>query len=110
WRLRGCGADRDGGRRSDQGGRHRNQSVLLMRLKLGRPDINRFSDRFDVPGADAGTLSATWLGVATLLLDDGSSALMTDGFFSRPGLTRIAAGKLAPSEARAGGCLAHAKA
>jgi L-ascorbate metabolism protein UlaG (beta-lactamase superfamily) len=80
-----------------------------MRLKLGRPDINRFSERFDVPVADAGTLSVTWLGVATLLLDDGSSALMTDGFFSRPGLARIAAGKLSPSAAQVDGCLARAK-
>ena len=80
-----------------------------MRMKLGRPDITRFSDRFDVPGADAGALSATWLGVATLLLDDGSSALMTDGFFSRPSLARIAAGKISPSPAQVDGCLARAK-
>ena len=63
-----------------------------MRLKLGRPDIARYSDRFNVPAAQPDTpLSVTWLGVATLLLDDGSSALMTDGFFSRPGLTQLAA-------------------
>ena len=81
-----------------------------MRLKLGRPDIARYSDRFDAPGAEPDSpLSATWLGVATLLLDDGSSALMTDGFFSRPGLAQVAAGKLAPSEARVDGCLAQAK-
>lgn len=80
-----------------------------MRVKLGRPDISRYSDRFDVPVAEADGLSVTWLGVATLLLDDGSSALMTDGFLSRPGLTRIAAGKLSPSQARVDGCLARAK-
>src|SRR5438270_540377 len=68
-----------------------------MRLRLGRPDIARYSDRFDVPAAEAGSLSVTWLGVATLLLDDGSCALMTDGYFSRPGLARVAAGKLSPS-------------
>lgn len=80
-----------------------------MRLRLGRPDIARYSDRFDVPAAEAGSLSVTWMGVATLLLDDGSSALMTDGYFSRPGLARVAAGKLSPSEARVDGCLARAK-
>jgi L-ascorbate metabolism protein UlaG (beta-lactamase superfamily) len=81
-----------------------------MRLKLGRPDIARYSDRFDVPAAEPDSpLSATWMGVTTLLLDDGSSALMTDGFFSRPGLARIAAGKLSPSAARVDGCLAQAK-
>jgi L-ascorbate metabolism protein UlaG (beta-lactamase superfamily) len=81
-----------------------------MRLKLGRPDLARYSDRFDVPaaGPDA-PLSVTWMGVATLLLDDGSSALMTDGYFSRPSLARVAAGKVSPSPARVDGCLARAK-
>src|ERR1700757_3802149 len=81
-----------------------------MRLKLGRPDIGRYSGRFDVPAAEADSpLSVTWIGVATLLLDDGSSALMTDGYFSRPSLARVAAGKLSPSPARVDGCLARAK-
>lgn len=80
-----------------------------MRLKLGRPDIGRYADRFDAPAAEAGSLSATWMGVATLLIDDGSSALLTDGYFSRPSLARVAAGKVAPSPARVDGCLARAK-
>jgi L-ascorbate metabolism protein UlaG (beta-lactamase superfamily) len=81
-----------------------------MRLKLGRPDVARYSDRFDVPAAEPDSpLSVTWLGVTTLLLDDGSSALMTDGFFSRPSLARVAAAKLSPSAARVDGCLARAK-
>lgn len=80
-----------------------------MRLKLGRPDIGRYADRFDAPAAEPGALSVTWMGVATLLIDDGSSALMTDGYFSRPGLARVAAGKVAPSPARVDGCLARAK-
>ncbi|MEB3982642.1 MBL fold metallo-hydrolase [Mycobacterium sp. 663a-19] len=81
-----------------------------MRLKPGRPDIARYSDRFDVPaaGPDA-PVSVTWMGVATLLLDDGSCALITDGYFSRPSLARVAAGKLSPSPARVDGCLARAK-
>jgi L-ascorbate metabolism protein UlaG (beta-lactamase superfamily) len=81
-----------------------------MRPRLGRPDLAQYADRFDVPvaGPDA-ALSATWMGVATLLLDDGSSALMTDGYFSRPSLARVAAGKVSPSPARVDGCLARAK-
>lgn len=80
-----------------------------MRLKLGRPDIARYGDRFDAPVAAPDALSVTWMGVATLLIDDGSSALLTDGYFSRPGLAKIAAGKVAPSPARVDGCLARAK-
>jgi L-ascorbate metabolism protein UlaG (beta-lactamase superfamily) len=79
-----------------------------MRLRAGRPDIARHAHRFTVPvaGSDA-PLTATWLGVATLLVDDGSSAVMTDGFFSRPSLARVGLGKVAPSAARVDGCLAR---
>ncbi len=81
-----------------------------MRLKLGRPDIAGYSNRFSVPAAQPDApLSATWMGVATLLLDDGSSALMTDGYFSRPSLAQVAAGKVSPSPARVDGCLARAE-
>ncbi|BBY02970.1 MBL fold metallo-hydrolase [Mycobacterium seoulense] len=80
-----------------------------MRLKLGRPDIGRYADRFDAPAAEPGSPSVTWMGVATLLVDDGSSALLTDGYFSRPSLARVAAGRVAPSPARVDGCLARAK-
>ena len=77
-----------------------------MRLKLGRPDIARYADRFDVPEA-AGTFGATFLGVATLLLDDGETALLTDGFFSRPSLLRMLR-PIAPDEARIDAALARA--
>ncbi|WIM86330.1 MBL fold metallo-hydrolase [Candidatus Mycobacterium wuenschmannii] len=79
-----------------------------MRLRPGRPDLAKQAHRFTVPVADSDSpLTATWLGVSTLLLDDGSSAVMTDGFFSRPSLARVGVGKLAPSPARVDGCLAR---
>ena len=81
-----------------------------MRLKLGRPDIARYADRFDVPAAEPDApLWVTWMGVTTLLLDDGTSALMTDGYFSRPSLVKLATAKLSPSPARVDGCLARAE-
>ncbi|MGA7466616.1 MBL fold metallo-hydrolase [Mycobacterium sp.] len=81
-----------------------------MRLRPGRPDIGRYAHRFSVPVAGSGTpLTVTWLGVSTLLLDDGSSTLMTDGYFSRPSLAQVALGKVAPSPARVDGCLARLK-
>jgi L-ascorbate metabolism protein UlaG (beta-lactamase superfamily) len=77
-----------------------------MRVKLGRPFLEDFSKRFDVPAADADTpLTVTWLGVATLLISDGTSALMTDGFFSRPGLAAVALRRVEPSLERIIGCL-----
>lgn len=81
-----------------------------MRLRLGRPDIARYSERFSVPAAEPNApLRVTWMGVATLLLEDGASALMSDGYFSRPSLARVAASKVSPSPARVDGCLAKAK-
>jgi L-ascorbate metabolism protein UlaG (beta-lactamase superfamily) len=79
-----------------------------MRLKLGRPDLAIYADHFDVPAADPDDLSVTFLGVATLHVDDGTSAVMTDGFFTRPSLPRVAFGKIAPDPARIDDCLSRA--
>ena len=70
-----------------------------MRLRLGRPDIGMYDDRFDVPRA-RGELSVTFLGVATLLITDGQTSLMTDGFFSRPPLAKVLLGRIGPDPAR----------
>lgn len=70
-----------------------------MRMRLGRPDLGAYSAGFGVPSATDG-LSVTFLGVATLLIADGDSAVMTDGFFTRPGLARVALGRVSPNVAR----------
>lgn len=70
-----------------------------MRLKTGRPDLASYADRFAVPEARSG-LAVTFVGVSTLLLDDGASALLVDGFFSRPSLLKVALGRLAPDLTR----------
>lgn len=80
-----------------------------MRVKVGRPDIDRYADHFDVPVAAAdAVLTVTWMGVSTLLVDDGTSALLTDGFFSRPGLLEVGLRKLTPSAARIDAALERA--
>jgi L-ascorbate metabolism protein UlaG (beta-lactamase superfamily) len=77
-----------------------------MRLKPGRPDIGAYTRYFNVPEAAADSpLTVTWAGVTTLLVDDGSSALMTDGFFSRPGLATVGLRQIAPSAPRIDGSL-----
>ena len=77
-----------------------------MRLKLGRPNLDDYRGFFDQPAATRESpLSVTWAGVTTLLVDDGESALMTDGFFSRPALLEVGTRKLTPSIPRIEGCL-----
>lgn len=49
----------------------------------------RFPAAAETPRTPDNNLRVTWAGVATLLIDDGETALMTDGFFSRPGLLSL---------------------
>ena len=80
-----------------------------MRLKLGRPDISKYRRHFDVPDATSESpLTVTWMGVSTLLVDDGTSAVLTDGFFSRPGLIDVGLRKLRPSSSRIDDALTRA--
>jgi L-ascorbate metabolism protein UlaG (beta-lactamase superfamily) len=60
-----------------------------------------------VPAAE-GALGATFLGVSSVLLDDGETAILTDGFFSRPSLPRVALGRIAPDHARIDAALGRA--
>lgn len=79
-----------------------------MRLKLGRPDLADYASYFDAPAAGPGApFTVTWAGVTTLLIDDGDSAVLTDGFFSRPSLREVGLRALTPSEPRIDGCLAR---
>jgi len=80
-----------------------------MRLKPGRPDIGRYADRFTLTAADpSAPLAVTWLGVSTLLVDDGTSVLLTDGFFSRPGMLSVGLLPLRCSPSRIDEALANA--
>lgn len=77
-----------------------------MRLKAGRPDIDDYARYFDLPPAAATAApTVTWAGVTTLLISDGTSAVLTDGFFSRPSLLQVGLGRIAPSQPRIDGCL-----
>jgi L-ascorbate metabolism protein UlaG (beta-lactamase superfamily) len=43
-------------------------------------------------------LKVTFLGVTSLLFDDGETAFMTDGFFTRPGQFKVLFGDLSPDD------------
>jgi L-ascorbate metabolism protein UlaG (beta-lactamase superfamily) len=70
-----------------------------VRPRLGRPDLGRYADRFDVPEAE-GPFAVTFLGVSSVLVDDGETAVLTDGFFSRPSMGKVLLGRLASDDAR----------
>ena len=54
-------------------------------------------------------VTARFLGVTTLAISDGTTTLVTDGFFSRPGLLRTLAGKIGPDPQAIDRALARAE-
>jgi len=49
-----------------------------------------------VAPASAPTISATWMGTAGIMLDDGTTAILIDPFVSRPSLGRVGFGRPIP--------------
>lgn len=58
--------------------------------------------------AQGASLRVTFMGVTTLLLDDGETAIMTDGFFSRPGRKALLLGNIRPDQTRINYALSRA--
>jgi len=66
-------------------------SIAVVSLWRQRPSL----DAIDWPtpalasAANADAVTVTWLGVTTLLFDDGETQILIDGFFSRPSLAEV---------------------
>jgi L-ascorbate metabolism protein UlaG (beta-lactamase superfamily) len=73
-------------------------TVATVTWMLTHPPTLTPFDSLRWPSAEAptSTLKVSFLGVATVLLDDGETALMTDGFFSRPDRMSSLAGTVRP--------------
>lgn len=55
-----------------------------------RPDVSELNWPVATStGESAEQVTVTWLGIATLLFDDGETQILTDGTFSRPGIFDI---------------------
>jgi L-ascorbate metabolism protein UlaG (beta-lactamase superfamily) len=75
--------------------------VLLAAAALAwilnrHPSLEPYAGLAWKSAAPASQLKVSFLGVATVLLDDGETALMTDGFFSRPGRLQTFTGRVEP--------------
>lgn len=81
--------------------RRRNAPLGLLR-ELRTPSVQPWQHLTETLGepVPAGRVRATFLGVSTVLLDDGHTAVLTDGFFSRPGVLRTFGGRVRPDRAR----------
>ena len=76
-------------------------AAFLFTLWRDRPDLQALGwPTPDVTSAStADQVTVTWLGVTTLLFDDGETQLLIDGFFSRPSLGDILFGRPVTNDA-----------
>ncbi len=65
--------------------------ILLGSLWLvSKPSVAELGIAFAEPAKAGQSLTVTWFGVTTLLIDDGVTQILIDGYFSRPSLLDIA--------------------
>jgi L-ascorbate metabolism protein UlaG (beta-lactamase superfamily) len=75
--------------------------VAIATRLFGSPSLEPCAALMMQPSApDAPGLRAQFFGVSTVLISDGQTSLMVDGFFSRPGLLRLLLGRIEPDEKR----------
>jgi len=81
--------------------------VLLLVLAAGgviaralrHPDLAPFR-RYEQRPSTGGAVTAQFLGTTSILFRDSATAILADGFVSRPGLVRVLSGRVAPDTAR----------
>lgn len=77
-----------------------------------RADLNDYAAYFEEPAGEGasreGRVTVKFLGVATVVVSDGETTLMTDGFFSRPSLAAVLAGEIEPDLEQIGRALERA--
>jgi L-ascorbate metabolism protein UlaG (beta-lactamase superfamily) len=65
-------------------------SVIVAALWSDRPQLNEIDwPPYPAYEAKPDAVTVTWLGVTTLLFDDGNTQVLIDGFFSRPSIADI---------------------
>lgn len=69
-----------------------------MRTPFGRPSLRTYFAYRQRPSTTGG-LTAHYLGTSSLLLTDGETTLLSDGFVTRPGILRVGLGRIAPDRA-----------
>jgi len=75
-------------------------SVIAALLWRDRGSIDSIDwHQYPVFEATADSVTVTWLGVSTLLFDDGETQVLIDGFFSRPSLADIVLDRFVKSDA-----------
>lgn len=74
-------------------------------LPWARPDLAPYRLLFQRPRPHPEGPRAVFAGTSTVLFDDGHTAVLIDGFFTRPSLPRVGLGRIAPDPAVVRRCL-----
>ncbi|MFF3905677.1 MBL fold metallo-hydrolase [Streptomyces sp. NPDC001848] len=67
-----------------------------MKTPFGRPSLRPHLPYLQRAAPPRGALTAHFLGTSSVLLSDGETRLLMDGFVTRPRLLRVALGRIAP--------------
>jgi L-ascorbate metabolism protein UlaG (beta-lactamase superfamily) len=76
----------------------------MIALPFARPRLSRYAQHFQ-PEAPGAAVTAVFLGTSSVLLRDSETSIMTDGFFTRPGLRNMVGARVAPDSAVIDSCL-----
>ena len=80
-----------------------------MRFPLSRPSMVPYAAWAQSGGGSrSGAVRTTFLGTSTVLVRDANTSLLVDGFFTRPGLLRVALGRIGPDRRTIEACLSRA--
>ena len=71
----------------------------MKKLPIGRPSLRPYLPHKERPAAHREGLIAHFLGTSSVLLSDGQTSVLSDGFVTRPGMLRVGMGKIAPNRA-----------
>ncbi|MQY33791.1 hypothetical protein SRB17_17560 [Streptomyces sp. RB17] len=67
-----------------------------MRMPLGHPSLRPYLPYRQRPMTNDHGVVAHFLGTSSVLLSDGETSVLSDGFVTRPGKFRVALGRIAP--------------
>ncbi|TVZ87368.1 MBL fold metallo-hydrolase [Streptomyces sp. BK340] len=70
-----------------------------MKVPIGRPSLRPYLPYQQRAATHREGLTAHFLGTSSVLLTDGRTSLLSDGFITRPGMLRVGMGKIAPDRA-----------
>ena len=80
--------------------------LILVSLWNIRPRPHQLKDLlFSAPSTSITGLQVQFLGNTNILLDDGETKILTDGFFTRPPAHKLLFGKVTPNSKRIQACL-----